>query len=466
MKKNLTKTAALLLALLLVMSLAACQLTEDKPEATQAPAVDNAEDRGQIAAKVGDQQITKGELADEYDSMLSFYTTYYGMSAPTADADIESYQDAALEGLVAQKMVLYQAGVMGVTPLSADKQAEIDASYQEEIDGLMETFRGYAVEEGAADTDARALELIEEALSTNGWNMDYAGYQEWLKNALYEEAVSAAVEESIKSNATVSDSDVETAYSDLVTSETEAYASAPADYIDTQEGFEMYGGSSAVVVPEGFVRVKVLAIAQEAEIGEAYTTLQTKLGELEAEYGKLALTDSKDNASRMAEIVREYDTNKAEADKLYAEYTAEGRGKAETALAAYQGGAPFDTVLMQYGDDEAYETYPAIGEKGRLMLLDGEDSWAAELHTAVKALADGEVSGIIESDGSFYIVQRVGTEAAGTRALSDVRESVEAMALAEAQDLLWEEKQAEWLADKSLITYYEEIYRSVGKAVG
>ena len=71
---------------------------------------------------------------------------------------------------------------------------------------------------------------------------------------------------------------------------------------------------------------------------------------------------------------------------------------------------------------------------------------------------------MLQADDTYYIVYRVGTETAGTRTLDEVREAVEAAALTAEADAVWAEQEAEWDEDDSMVTYHEEVYRSIGKS--
>ena len=116
-------------------------------EATPTPA--QAADRDAVAVQIGeDFTVTYGEVADYYDYIVSMMS-YYGVSAPTADADIESYQDEAVDGLVAQKKQLYFAKQLGLDELTADEEAEVQAAVDEEMEYYFDMFRSDAEAEGA-----------------------------------------------------------------------------------------------------------------------------------------------------------------------------------------------------------------------------------------------------------------------------------------------------------------------------
>lgn len=227
----------------------------------------------------------------------------------------------------------------------------------------------------------------------------------------------------------------------------------------------MNGGDPAVVVPEGFLRVKVVTVAPQEAIDETYEEKVTQMSEYEAEYGKLMLEDEKANAARLKEIKTLYDALRVETDQMYEAYMADAKAKIEEAKAKLDGGESIDAVLESYGEDAAYTEYALIAEHGRLMAQQsGADDFDDTLRNAALALADGTYSDVLQADDTYYIVYRVGTETAGTRTLDEVREAVEAAALTAEADAVWAEQEAEWDEDDSMVTYHEEVYRSIGKS--
>ncbi len=464
MRKTTRTALALLLALCLCLPLVACTAADKKGDGGAAVPTEGTgdADRAQIAAKVGDYEITKGELIDEYNSMLSFYSSY-GMQTPTTDEEIESYQDSALEGLVAEKILLYQAKQQGFSPLTDEQKQEVQVKFDAEIAELMGTFQGYAEEEGAEDVDARTIEMINEALESNGWNMDLEGYKAWLYTALENEQITALLEASIKDGVTVGEEQVRAYYDDLIATQTEKYAATPLEYLTDEENSEMTGGTPILHVPEGFVRIKVISMEPEGTADESLETKKAELADLEAEYGKLALAGSAESKARLAEIQTSYDALAKEIAGLEATHMQGVRDKAAEAVAKLAAGASFDEVLKEYGDDDSYETYKLIGERGRLLMLDGDDGWSGKLHAVVKTLADGEYSGVIEDDGAVYIVQRVGIERAGTMTYEEAKSVIETAAADEAKESAWTEQKELWQADKSVVTYFEDVYRGIGK---
>lgn len=477
MKQTMKKGIALAIALAMILALAGCAL-QDAPDPADpaqpaaaadsaAPAVvgsaDSEEERGRIAAQVGGYTVTKGDVIDEYNNMLTQYS-YYGMAAPTADTDIETLQDAALEGLVGEKVLLYQAEQLGILPLDAEAAAAAEQSYTEELENMLDSYRSYASEQGMGSTDEDIVALINSELEQYGWNMDFEEYKQWMHGQIEQDKVLELLEAKVTETVSATDEDVQAYYDDLVAKQLENYTATPLNYLSAAESYEMDGGDPVLFVPNGYLRVKIIGIQPETEIDTAYDEKLDTMKELEAEYGRLALSGGEADQPRLTAIQTEYAQLKTDTETLYAAHTMQARAKAEEALGKLNGGAAFNDVLMEYGDDETYSQYESFAEKGRLMLPGDEDGWDTELHGAAQALSDGAHSGVIEVDGVFYILQRIGVEQPGTVALEDVRTVIEPLARQSAVDSVWTAKQEEWRADTSVVTYFEDVYRDIGKA--
>lgn len=463
MKRRITRMLAVALCVALALGTVACGEQAAQDAATPTPG--QAADRDAVAVQIGeDFTVTYGEVADYYDYIVSMMS-YYGVSAPTADADIESYQDEAVAGLVAQKKQLYFAKQLGLDVLTADEEAEVQTAVDEEMEYYFDMFRSDAEAEGAEDIEARAQELFNEELTASGMEMDYVEFEEYIFEQVAQQKTLEKLQEHVRSAAAVDDDDVQAYYDQLLESQTTAYGEDASQYLTDQENFEMNGGDPAVVVPEGFLRVKVVAVAPQEAIDDTYEEKVAQMSEYEAEYGKLMLEDEKANAARLKEIRTLYDALRVETDQMYEAYMADAKAKIEEAKAKLDGGEPIDAVLESYGEDAAYTEYALIAEHGRLMAQQsGADDFDDALRNAALALADGAYSDVLQVDDAYYIVYRVGTETAGTRTLDEVREAVEAAALTAEADAVWAEQEAEWDDDDSMVTYHEEVYRSIGKS--
>lgn len=458
MKIGMKKWIALLLAAALLLTAAACSL-EEKPSDTGY----SAKERAKVAVNIGGKyDITKGEIIDQYEYLLTMYS-YYGMQAPTADADIESLQDSVIAELVNSKILLYQADKQGITLDDAQKQ-EVEDTLNSEMQYWFDEFTAQAQSEGATDVDARVRELFNEALANSDMDMDMDEYREYLLEMIEQDAVIAALEASVKAEAAITEEEIQEYYDNLLDIQKEDYNETPGNYATDAEAYVMSGGNPVVYAPKGYLRVKTITVTSDETLDEGYATLRTALDALEAEYGRLMLDGTEDDAERIAEIQAEYDEKKAEADALYEAYIGSAREKINEAYAALEAGQSFDEAMLEFGEDDIYTTYPAVREKGLLMLKEGEGTMDEKLVEAALALENGEYSGIIQLDDMFYIIMTVGDEPNGTTPLADVYDEIKAMAANEAAEALWTARQEAWYNDTALVTYNETVYRDIGKS--
>ena len=389
--------------------------------------------------------------------------TSYGMSAPTADADIETMQDNVVSGLVGQKILLHEADLMNIT-LSEDEKNGVDADVEDQMNDYMDMFRSSAQSEGATDVEARAKEIFNQTLTSEGFDMDMDQFKEYIRGTLTETAITNKVEAQVKSTVSVTAADGKAYFDDLLATQKETYAATPENYLDDEEYYEKFGGDPILVVPEGYLRVKSITISPTGELSEEYNTLSSEMDTLEAEYGELSLTAASTSATRLAEIRTEYAEKKVKAVAPYENYIADARDKADKAYADLTAGKSFDDVLKEYGEDDVYTTYPIFVEKGLLMQKGvASSTWDQKLVDAVDKLKDGEYTAVINLDDMFYILQLVGPEKAGERTYEDVADEMTVRAQDQQAQTVWEAQQEEWNNDTSMVTYYEDAYRDIGK---
>lgn len=477
------KVLSALIAIALTLSFAACGKGADNATASNATSSNATDpDRDEIAVKVGDDlTITKGEIADQYDYMVSMYTAY-GMTAPTEDADIEAMQDSVISSLVTEKIKLYEASLLGIA-LSDEQKAEVDAQVEEQMNSYTDMFREQATEEGAADVETRALEIFQEQIDAAGFELDVEGFRNYMLESYTDEALKEALKAEVTKDVTATDEEIQTYYDDLLASQTETYTTTPADYGSAAEDFQMNGGDPMLYTPEGYVRVRSITITPAGEVSEEYTTLKDEMSQIESDYGTAALEAlaakyaeqgaaatatginvTTEDIEGGAELVSDYITKKAAADALYEEYIKEAREKADEAYASLEAGTSFEDVLEKYGEDTIYTEYPTFVDTGLLMYVGGEDTlWDEKLVEAVGLLKDGEHTAIILIDDVFYILQLVGSEPAGERSLTDAFDDIKTAVLAKNSDTLWNTQMETWESDTSIVTYYEDVYRSIGK---
>lgn len=468
MRFSAKKLTAVVLCLMMLLPLAACKKQEaavpaEQQEETVMETEKTGIDKNAVAVKVGNKEITVGDVLNAYNSYIEMYQ-YYGYSAPTEPAEIESMQDNIVNELVSEKVLLVKAEELGCDKLTEEQEKELDETVEKDKEGVISQYLDADdTETPEEEKRAKAIELINADLATYGWNMNFEAYIEYMRNYYKEGYMLENLEALVKKDAVVADETVTEYYNSLLSSQKESFAADPAAYLTNEMNYEQFGGDPVVTVPEGFARIKVIEIIPKGELDADYTTLSTSMGDLAKEFGQMML-NAKFDIKRTGEILSEYKKDQKEANALFEAYMADARASAEGAYKKLQDGVPFDDVLKEVNPDSVYATNEVIGSKGYLIKLDGEDGkWDEEIRAAANKLKDGEFSELILTDTGCYIVFRVGEEKAGDKPLEEVQEAVKACALEVAQNTLWEEKSQEWAEDSSLVTKYEENYRAIGK---
>ena len=486
MKFTWKQAVSALLAIALMLSFAGCAKkasgTASNSDATASDAQFSDKELAQVAAKVGkDLTVTKGDVLNRYNSMVEMYS-YYGMAAPTADKDIESMQDNAVSSLVAEKVQLYEADLMGVV-LTEQEKKDVATKVDAQMENYLNSFRSQAQTEGAKDVEARANEIFQQQLDSANMKMDVDGFRAYMTDGYENEAIMAALKTKVTEGITATDAEIKAYFDKLLATQTDAYTKAPADYLNAAEGFQMKGGDPMLFTPEGYVRVRSITISPAQDVSKDYTTLKTDMDTIANQYGAAALkaladkytatgkaaTDTSVAISAAeieggAKLVGDYLTKKAAADALFEEYVKDARAKANEAYAALQAGTSFTDAIKKYSEDTMYTDYPSFVDSGLLMYVGGQDSvWDAKLVDAVKQLKDGEYTAVVQIDKMFYILQLVGAEPTATKTLDQVTDAIKAQVIATNADKLWNDTMAKWEKDTSIVTYNKDVYRDIGK---
>ena len=146
MKFTWKQAVSALLAIALMLSFAGCAKKADTASNSDATASDaqfSDKELAQVAVKIGnDLTITKGDVLDRYNSLVEMYS-YYGMAAPTEDADIEAMQDNAVSSLVSEKVQIYEADQMGIV-LTEGEKADVATKVDAQMESYLSSFRSQA----------------------------------------------------------------------------------------------------------------------------------------------------------------------------------------------------------------------------------------------------------------------------------------------------------------------------------
>lgn len=466
MKQNLIRLMALLLCLTMAAALVACAKNDGTTEpAGPGSATADGIDPDTVVATIGDTYtVTYQDLAEYYSYYMDLMS-YYGYGAPETDAEIEELQDALLQDYINNKKQYYYADLYGIALSEEDARLAREEA-DEEMAYYMEEFTEMAKEEGLQDeaaVAARAKELFAQDLATYGIEMSPEEYADYVYGQIAEEKRLSLLQDYVNADIHVTDADVEALFTSMISEQSAVYQETPLYYMDDVESFEKGEGTPVLYTPEGFFRVKVLYVEPEGTLDEGYAEMLERLEELEAEYGALALEDEAGNAARLKEIRQEYTAIRQETEDLYEDYTAAARTRAEEIYAKLEAGEAFDALLQANGTDQDYARYEQVGKNGKLMYRDGGDGWEDSLRETALSLTPGTYSGVIKVDDAYCIVYLVGEEPSGPASLDSIREEVAIQALTKAREEHYASVLAEWELDDSMVTYFRDAYRGIGK---
>ncbi|MDL2217931.1 peptidyl-prolyl cis-trans isomerase [Christensenellaceae bacterium OttesenSCG-928-M15] len=452
MNNKWKKALTVFCALALCVSMVGCNLAT----------VNEERDEAQIVAKVGDFEVTKGEVAEEFLYYVNLYSQY---GIAMAEEDIVGLREEIMEYRINQKVLEIKAKELGFAELNEEDKAAMEEAIQADIDGALEYVQEMVdmEKEGAPDLDEQAL--LEQ------YHLEYVGYsiEDYAKTVreYYEASYpTTKLREDNDAKVTVSEEEVRAEYDEMLAADKESYDEDPGSYKFDREDYEAYyseTGLPPLYAPEGYRRVRVIAIYPEAELGTDYTDKITRMEELKVELGNLSLKDAPEEGDRTEEEIRsEYDTLKAETDQMSAAHIAPGKTGIEAAYEKLQGGADFSSVLAEYTQLDEFNTVDTFKEKGMLMSVhESTEDWPQAVKDAAMKLAKGAYTEVIADEDAFYIVQYTQDEPTGEVAYETVYDMIKEQALSEKRETEWAVLVEAWSADTSLVTRYPDVLKTI-----
>lgn len=475
--KNPIRILSALLALGMMLFSFGCQKDAEpvspsaSPDASASPAVSASADRDAIAVRLGEIEITAGEIEDTYANYMQMFS-YYGMSAPTDDASIAEYIDMAVRDRIYAVLPQWVATQKGIA-LTEQERKEADTLAHDEAD---EEYKAVVLFYASSYADAGEVEsvseLSEEQLNTaldkineeiraafDDPNADFDVYLADIYDMSYRQHLSDAYTKKLRAEAdaavAVTDEQVETWYADTLADQKESFDTDPTLYRLHRDSLTLGEGAAPLLyAPEGLVSIRLITVAPEGELPASVAENEAKLAALEAEYGKLLLAS--DNEERIAEIKAEYEALRAETDQASAGYYGPATEQINALKARLDGGEDFASVAASVSESAALE---------RVLYLGGEDdAYPAVVRDAVAALKDGEASEVLSDEDGFYLVERIGTLAAGETDREPINDAIREAALLSARDAAWEEQLSAWEDEANAAAVrFPETYAHIGR---
>lgn len=274
------RISLLILALILVLGAAACAPAQESP-LSETPAADiPAGDT--VICSIGDATL----LRSDFEVLFNVYFNQYAQSGydMTNEANVKALQDAVFNSMVRAEVIYQQAVAQGIT-LTADEETKTATTAQAQYDSLYGDYIKDAKSEGAADTQARATELFLADLDKNGFTLEtfMAQLQEDIRKSMMAEKLETAVTAAV----TFTEEDALVRFPEDTEADRTAFAEDVSRFDAAQNAYDANGGIPPLYVPEGYVRVKHILVADEEtalslidriQAGEDFDALMTEYG--------------------------------------------------------------------------------------------------------------------------------------------------------------------------------------------
>ena len=362
------------------------------------------------SAKLNDPVVGKvGNIDIRFQTYYRVYVnnmymqSIYGTYDVSTDEAYRAFQDMVFDSIINSMLPIYVAKQEGVT-LTAEEEAEVQESLQQEIDSLYESYAD-DVDASITDEDEKRAEeekLLLADLKANG--LTYDKYIKSIEDSLRDEAIANKYIESLLAEVTVTDDDVQAYYDEQLAYYQERYEEDPANYFDDYSSF-LNGGSQPLVVPEGYNYYKHILV-------------------LDAEEG-----EDKDVDAIVAEI-----------------------------YAKIEAGEDFDALIEEYGEDPGMQNEPYKTE-GYILSEANASDYYEEFSAAALALEnEGDITPeAVQSSKGKHIIKKCGPVEAKTVTLDEVKDTIREQVETERKNDLYQEYLAKWKEEVKIVKYYDRV---------
>ena len=380
-----------------------------QPESTKAPTV---------VAEFDGVQIMSDEVLDAYNATIN--------SQLLMGQDVSSYADSIMEetlsNIIADRITDQQPQELGLTTLTEEDSAAIEAKAQADFEGQLEFY--LTDEEDAASDEARQSAI--ERMAADGVTLDSLR-EEYTKN-WWEDKLFTYV----TSDVTVSEERLQQTYDLYLADQQTLYEASLEQY----EMARRYGDEVVVYNPAGYRTFKQVLIAFEQADSQRVSEILSLLASL----------DETADAQQIAELNGELDT-------LYAKLEP----TANEVLDLVAQGAEFDTLISQYGQDPNQDL-DGVQRDGYYVCAEST-SYDSAVTQAVMALENpGEVTTqAVRTSEGLHILYYASNVPAGEVPLDEVRDALEADVLVSMQYEAYDEQLTQWVEDTDIVYHREAL---------
>ena len=423
----------------------------------------------QIVAEYGDGGIIwLDDALAEYEAAASAYTQY-GLS-------IDDYADyvkqSILENLVQQAVLDEKAAELGLNELDEEAQANLEAEAAENFETYITTYTSYFAEEGATEEEAREQTIA--ALEQYGMTLDT------LVEQLRDSYVSEQLFNHVTEGVTVDEAEIQAAYEAMVSANETDFADDRA-YNNARNN-----GETIAWNPEGYRAVKHVLVKFDDDQAASYSALQSTLSSLNAEMEALdapaeeteeAEADDAEAETEADDAETETETDDAEAET---EEEAEPRTreeiqadiaqvametealysqllpKAQEVIDAFEGGADFDSLMEQYGEDPGMQREPnaTIG----YAVAETSTTWEeAFTEGAMSIDAVGQISAPVYGSNGIHIIYYMADIVPGAVPFEEIAAEAEASALDTKVNDTYNAQVAAWVEEAAPVYHIDRF---------
>ncbi len=414
----------------------------------------------QIVATYGEDGIVWLKDVEEQYAALEAQYANYGISLASYGMEDSLKQDV-VRAAAQNSVLLAKAAELGLDQFSEEATADLEASAQELIDGYVDYYLSYYYPDAEEITDDMRFQA-ESYWADNGVN-----YESTLEN-LKESAIYDAIYDYVTKDVAVNDEDIQAAYKTLIEDNKTSYVN------DSSYNTDRNGGATIAWNPEGYRAVKHVLIMFDDEQSQLYSDLQSQLTSLEEE--KKAIENpvesteapAEENAETVEEAtveptatpeprsVEEIDADieacNAELDALYAEL----QPTADEVIAAFNEGTSFDELIEKYNEDPGMQNEPTASIGYAVSAT--STTWDPAFTEGAMSIANkGEISGAVRGANGLHIIYYMDDIPAGEVSLDEIREGVEANALASKIQTTYDDQVNAWMEEANVQYYFENF---------
>ena len=412
-------------------------------------------------ATLNGENVTWADVELSYNSLVSQYSGYYDMADP---ANVRLFRAVALDNTIIEKTMMQKAVEMGLSELSAEEVAEVEATVTTDWAAAIDNYLAYYYPDLTAESPAEEISAAEAEAAAyyadGGFDLETMT-AEYKKYAVLDKVQAIMIQDAV-----VTDEELDALYQELVAADKELYEGDVAAYMAYNSQVDMmayyaamYGMENdmdyAWYKPDGFRAVRHILLPIDETLMNTYTDLQARYEEQQAP----------------AEEGEEVDTTEApvtleQVNEAKAAIFASVADKIEEINQKYLDGVDFDELIAEYGvDASGNPSDPGMVSNPYYEVCAASDSvYVAEFVEASMSIPEvGGISAPYLSSFGIHIVKYLHDIPGGPVEMTVAqREAKRAELLYEKQNELYSAAIDEWMAAANLtytgaITTYDEL---------